>query len=177
MKFLILLFVFFTTALSQAQTAIIAHKSHSGAAADFFTDPSTNFGIPSRKLLQVVYLNDSTVVKVYSRFGEDFEYDTIHTATSYSLNIDSVKQQNFYLQKVEYVNFKHSAKSSKIKQTKVEAKPDPEILYDDDQAQPQQEEPKKKKKKSYLFFLFGITGGGMLLMKLFKRPTVKPSIA
>lgn len=176
MRIVFLLFVCSMTFVSQAQTAIIAHKSHSGTGLDFFTDPSANFGIPSRKLLQIVYLDDSTTVRVYSRFGDDFEYDTVRTATSYFLNIDSVKQQTPYLNKVEYVNFKHSDRSSKIKQPKTEVRPDPEIR-DNNQPEQRQEEPQKKKKKSYLLFLFGITGGGMLLMRLFRRPNVKPSLA
>jgi hypothetical protein len=175
MKYAILFLGCFAAFLSGAQTAIIAHKSHSGTTADFFTDPSTNFGIPSRKLQQVVYLNDSTVIHVYSRFGEDIEYDTIHSRTSYSLNIDSVKQQAPYLRKVEYVHFKHSADSSKIKKRPSGTYAVPEIP-EPVQAEPQQDVNQKKKKKSYLLFLFGITGGGLLAFrsmgKLFTPRTV-----
>lgn len=45
-----------------SQTAIIAHKSHSGNASSFFTDPSTNYGIPSSITLKRDTINDSTVV-------------------------------------------------------------------------------------------------------------------
>lgn len=162
-------------AFAQAQTPLIAHKSHSGSSADFFIDPSANFGIPSRKLLQVVYVNDSTTVRVYTRFGDEFEYDTIRTATNYSLNIDSVKQHAPYLKKVEYVNFKHSSDTIKVKQSRREVQPQFEI-QDQDQPEQQLQEPKKKK-KSYLLFLFGITGGGMLLMRLFRQPKAVQPIA
>lgn len=47
---------------SNAQTAIIAHKSHSGTENGFFVDPNTNFGIPSSITLKRDTLNDSTVV-------------------------------------------------------------------------------------------------------------------
>ncbi len=170
MKVLLLTCICLTTLLTQAQTAILAHKSHSGSAVDFFTDPSTNFGIPSRKLQQVVYLNDSTVIHVYSRYGTDFDYDTIRKHTNYSLNIDSVKQQSPHLQRVEYVNFKHSSPASKIKQTPTDPSISPELKPDPTPQAP------AKKKKSYLLFLFGITGGGLILFRaldgLFHRKAV-----
>jgi hypothetical protein len=179
----ILVFVFGGFVLStSAQTAIIAHKSHSGTASDFSAEVFGNFGIPSRKIQQVIYLNDSTTLNVYTRFGDDFETDTIHAPISYKLNIDSIKKVHPYLQNVEYVNFKYSPKSAKSKiPLKIPELKDNESI----EAKPTQQQnpltaptPSKKKKKSYLLFLFGITGGGMLLMKLF-RPSKKnnPSIA
>jgi hypothetical protein len=174
MKVLLLTCICLTTLLTQAQTAILAHKSHSGSAVDFFTDPSTNFGIPSRKLQQVVYLNDSTVIHVYSRYGTDFDYDTIRKHTNYSLNIDSVKQQSPHLQRVEYVNFKHSSPASKIKQSP-SGRRTVEEIQPYQQVEPTQKAPAKKK-KSYLLFLFGITGGGLILFRavdgLFHRKAV-----
>lgn len=47
---------------SNAQTAIISHKSHSGTKNGFFIDPNTNFGIPSSITLKRDTINDSTVV-------------------------------------------------------------------------------------------------------------------
>ncbi|WP_294675462.1 hypothetical protein [uncultured Fluviicola sp.] len=168
--------------LSATQTPLIAYKSHSGTAADFSNEAFGNFGIPSRKMIQIVYVNDSTALKVYTRFGNEFEADTIHSPISYNLNIDSIKTVAPYLRNVEYVNFKHSPKSAKSKI------PEKEVKLENSkniEANPMEQAnpltaptPSKKKKKSYLLFLFGITGGGMLLMKLF-RPSKKnnPSIA
>lgn len=177
MKTILVFSVCFIASLSQAQTAIIAHKSHSGKAVDFFTDPSTNFGIPSRELVQVVYLNDSTTLNVYTRFGNDFEYDTIHAAISYALDIDSIKKKVPYLREVEYINFKDSPKDLKPKTPgyRIQETENKEIIENET---PTNEPTPKKKKKSYLLFLFGITGGGMLLMRLFsKSKHINSSIA
>lgn len=179
----ILVIIFSGVALSTgAQTAIIAHKSHSGTAADFSAEAFGNFGIPSRKMVQIVYVNDSTTLNIYTRFGDEFEADTIHSPISYNLNIDSIKTAVLYLRNVEYVNFKHSPKSAK---SKIPAK-EPELENSKYiEANPMEQPnplttpaPSKKKKKSYLLFLFGITGGGMLLLKLFGRSKKNnPSIA
>ena len=182
MKTILLILICLTTLVSWTQTAIIAHKSHSGTAADFSTEAFGNFGIPSRKMVQVVYLNDSTTLNVYTRFGNEFEGDTIHSPINYHLNIDSIKKASPYLQEIEYVNFKHSPKSARSKipvdgpklKSSESIESNPLIRPNSLETTP----PQKKKKKSYLLFLFGITGGGMLLMKLFARSkTVKPSIA
>lgn len=164
MRILLLVFVCAIASLSQAQTAIIAHKSHSGTAAEFFTDPSTNFGEPGPQLIQIVRLNDSTCIHVYSEWYSGFVYhDTVRDRTKYNLNIDSLKETGQNNQ-VEYVNFKHSPKSAKAK------KPgDQQIQIEEAPIKQQQEAPHKKKKKSYLLFLFGITGGGLLIFRLVHR--------
>lgn len=167
MRILFLLFVCSIPSLFQAQTAIIAHKSHSGTAVDFFTDPSTNFGIPSRKLIQIVYLNDSTSIRVYSRFDDAFEYDTIRQRMSYSLNIDSVKKESPGLKRIEYVNFKHSADSSRIKKSRQQLQKEQEIQNQEEFIR--EDAPKKKKKGSALLFIFFVTGGGLLLFRFFNR--------
>jgi hypothetical protein len=64
---------------SNAQTAIIAHKSHSGTASSYFIDPNTNFGIPSSIVLKRDTINDSTVVILEQDWSnrEIFTRDTI----------------------------------------------------------------------------------------------------
>lgn len=149
------------TFLSQAQTAIIAHKSHSGTAADFFTDPSTNFGEPGPQLIQIVRLNDSTCVYIYSEFSGFIYHDTVRDRTKYDLNIDSVKEtQN---NRVEYVNFKHSPKSAKVKD------PGNRIQYNEAPIEQQEIAPKKKKKGNALPFIFFFTAGGLLAFRFFSR--------
>lgn len=179
MKFFNILAFVITASATNAQTPLIAHKSHSGTVANFSTEAFGNFGIPSRKMVQIVYVNDSTTLNVYTRFGHEFEADTIHSPISYNLNIDSMKTAVPYLRNVEYVNFKHSPESAKSKIYKKESE-----LENSEQIEANPIEqpnplttpaPSKKKKKSYLLFLFGITGGGMLLIKLLGRS--KPSIA
>lgn len=157
-----------SASLSHAQTAIIAHKSHSGAASGFSIDAFGNFGIPSRRMVQVVYLNDSTTLNIYTRYGNEFEADTVHSPIRYDLNIDSVKKNQPRLQNVEYVNFKHSPKSVKQKQpgfdTEKRNELAPQQLFE-----PQPEAAPKKKKRSYLLFLFGITGGGLIITGMLNR--------
>lgn len=64
---------------SNAQTAIIAHKSHSGTENSYFIDPNTNFGIPSSIVLKRDTINDSTVVILEQDWSnrEIFTRDTI----------------------------------------------------------------------------------------------------
>jgi hypothetical protein len=77
MKISILLLIILTTFLSQAQTKVIAHKSHSGSRNSFmkayqknlFDINRSNFGLPGNKTIvvldKVVALNDSiTVLKM-----------------------------------------------------------------------------------------------------------------
>mgnify|MGYP006182332927 CR=1 FL=1 len=162
MKTILLLSICLIGYFSHSQTAIIAHKSHSGTEMDFFTDPSTNFGEPGPQLIQIVRLNDSTCVHVYSEFSSGFIYhDTVRERTRYELNIDSVKEtQN---NRVEYVNFKHSPKSAKAK------KPGNLIQLQEQPAELQQETPAKKKKRNALPFIFFVTAGGLLVFRFFNR--------
>lgn len=164
-----------TCLISQAQTAIIAHKSHSGTAADFFVDPSGNFGGPAPRLVQVIRLNDSTSIEVIDHWDEIYRYDTVYKNpiyADYNLNIDSIRE-GFY-DHVEYINFKNSPDSFKIKSPAYIAKPFERVQ----QTNTKQEQSPRKKKRSYLLFLFGITGSGMLLMRLFSSAkNTKPSIA
>ncbi|WP_343747689.1 hypothetical protein [Fluviicola sp.] len=180
MKQVILLTILSFSGLSQAQTAIIAHKSHSGTSATFVIDPSGNFGEPPPRLVQVIRLNDTASITVYDYYGLRYDFDTVYRDpyySNYQLNIDSMNSNPYF--KVEYINFKHSPDSLKPKiPVKVHigepAVKDQKVI----QEQPAQENTSKKKKKSYLLFLFGITGGGMLLTKLFSRKnTSHPSIA
>lgn len=61
-----------------SQTAIIAHKSHSGNASTFFTDPNTNFGEPGPTIYETIYINDSTYVRYIQNWGSDYiSVDTV----------------------------------------------------------------------------------------------------
>jgi len=148
---------------TNAQTAIIAHKSHSGNAVDFFIDPSSNFGDPGPMLLQVIRLNDSTYVHVMSHWQSDFIF---HDTIRYS-SLEGKVQDSIYTHdrnRVELINFRNSPDSLKVK-TPTQLKP-----YYELQAEPQPETaPKKKRKQSYLLFLFGITGGGLLAFRALTR--------
>lgn len=160
--------------LATAQTPLIAHKSHSGAAADFFIDPNTNFGDPGPQLIQIVRLNDSTYIEVYNSFSGMTYHDTIYKSSPfkhYQKNVDSIYQLESY-QHVEYINLQNKADSTKVKapsfrfQKLIETpKTNPEKSI----SEPVQEPAPKRKKRSYLLFLFGITGGGLLMLRLLNR--------
>lgn len=159
---------------ANAQTPLIAHKSHSGMASTFVIDPSGNFGIPPPRLVQVIRLNDTTSIKVYDdRHGGSFSYDTVYNHPYYSnylLNVDSMNRNTYF--KVDYINFKHSPDT--LKQKLPAHNPagisDGKIPANLEIQQPIPENnPPKKKKKSYLLFLFGITGGGLLLFRALNR--------
>lgn len=174
MKYAILLLTWSLSSFLQAQTAIIAHKSHSGTASTFVIDPSGNFGDPPPRLKQVVRLNDTTSLEIYSDFGGFSYYDTVYrnpVYANYNLNIDSINNEAHYF-KIEYINFKNSPDT--LKQllpgyTPLMKADDGEVIPQNIQIEPVKENPPKKKKKSYLLFLFGITGGGMLLFRALNR--------
>lgn len=180
----ILVFIFGGLVLSaSAQTAIIAHKSHSGGAIDFFVDPSTNFGEPGPQLIQIVRVDDSTYIEVYHSFSGMTYHDTVRKNSpfrNYNKDVDSIYQLDYY-KHIEYINLKTTSDAERVKAPSFQ----PQRMIENSKSTPEkinrepiQETTPKKKKKSYLLFLFGITGGGMLLMRLFSRSKVaKPSIA
>lgn len=172
MKFILTLaFAYFFT-IGFAQTAIIAHKSHAGTSISYLIAFSSNFGaikvvpetwddnsIQSKPLEIFIPLNDSVILKrTYPTRTPDFndidiKTDTLPNKNGYSIfefrqkYEDSIKQIQQEVYKQQYG--KQELKSQQQLNEKAT--------------------PAKKKKKSYLLFLFGITGGGMLLMKLFSR--------
>ena len=83
-----------------AQTALIAHKSHSGSEVSYFVDPNSNFGIfieptyslpGTAKTMDWYWLNDSTILRMIYENGEVIEQDTIR-------NKDRVEQYKFELE-------------------------------------------------------------------------------
>lgn len=174
MKTLFILCICLTASLSQAQTAIIAHKSHSGTAIDFFTDPNTNFGEPGPQLIQIVRLNDSTYIEVYNSYSGMIYHDTIRKnrkISTYHEDVDSIYQQEYY-NHIEYINLKNTADTGQVKAPSLQLKQilkNTEFNPQEPEYKPVQEPNPKKKKKSYLLFLFGITGGGLLLLRLLNR--------
>jgi hypothetical protein len=96
------------------------------------------------------------------------------------IKIDILPNQNRYSPFVFEFKYKDSIQKKelqeldlKVEQAKQQLKL--EQIQSQPEATPIQS---KKKKKSYLLFLFGITGGGMLLTKLFRKSkTSNPSIA
>lgn len=171
MKIQILLLICSLVSLSHAQTAIIAHKSHSGVASDFFIDPNTNFGIPSPRLVQVIRLNDSTSIEVYDNYHGYYQYDTVYKNSAYAnydLDIDSITKSAYH-RNVEYLNFKKSPKHIKPIPPGRKNPQMNEIQSDQLQIEPASEPIPKKKKRSALLFIFLVTGGGLLLFRFISR--------
>lgn len=170
---------FFST--GNAQTPLIAHKSHAGTSNSYAIASNSNFGaikvdfdrepeqMKPYKTEKFKPLNDSVMIVEVT----DFEQKLIQ--------IDTVPNQQRY----SPVHFEYMYRDSILKKEKqyrekeYQLKMEQEEELKKQQNQPVQESaPIKKKKKSYLLFLFGITGGGMLLMKLFsKSKTIQQSIA
>ncbi len=174
MKSILFICLCLSASFIKAQTAIIAHKSHSGTVVDFFTDPSSNFGEPGPQLIQVVRLNDSTYIEVYSEFSGVIYHDTIRKhrkIRTYHEDVDSIYQQEYYKNHVEYINLMNTADTGRVKtpslqlQKMIEVKEVQKPNYN----RPAQEPNPKKKKRSYLLFLFGITGGGLLIVRALNR--------
>ena len=80
MKTTLTLLIALVSVSVHSQTAIIAHKSHSGNVSSFFTDPNTNFGEPAPTLYQTIYINDSTYVRYIQDWGSNYIFvDTVRT--------------------------------------------------------------------------------------------------
>lgn len=185
MKTVFIICICLTASISQAQTAIIAHKSHSGMAVNFVIDPNSNFGEPGPQLVQIVRLNDSTYIQVFQEFSGMIYHDTVRKNSpwgNYNPKVDSIYQQGYYKQHIKYINLENNADTGHIQAPSLQLHKiiEKEVITPENQdIQPMPEEnTPKKKKKSYILFLFGITGGGMLLIRLFSRSKIaKPSIA
>lgn len=174
MKFFNILAFVITAFTTNAQTPLIYHKSHAGAPVSYFMDPSSNYGAikmnPSLetweensipKITEVfIPLNDSVILKRTSSGRSinavEIKTDTLANKNRYSVfefqhkYNDSIRQNN-----LKKWSFQYATQSLNTPAT-----------------------PAKKKKKSYLLFLFGITGGGMLILKVFSQSkTINPSIA
>jgi hypothetical protein len=158
---------------TQAQTAIIAHKSHSGSSIDFFIDPSSNFGDPPldrypivKPIIQEIFkpLNDSVmVIETVNLNQQLIKIDTLSNQQRYSPILFETKYKDS-IQKKQIQEY-----NQKLEQAREEERARNQQMESQQQITPEPDSSKKKKKKSYLLFLFGITGGGMLLMKLFGR--------
>lgn len=181
MKFFNILAFVITASATNAQTPLIAHKSHSGSSDSYFVFASSNFGDNPhlrKKSPQELYilsdnetfipLNDSTIVLEV----RNFERQVIKT--------DTLQNKQRHSPVLFQVLYEDSIRKKKLEENyKLEQEQEQEEQIRKQQLESQEQlntpVPEKKKKKSYLLFLFGITGGGMLLIKLLGRS--KPSIA
>jgi hypothetical protein len=102
MKNVIFLFAIGTCLSAFTQTAIIAHKSHSGNAATFVIDPSTNFGAIEIQQPMITKINDTTII-IYDQYGG---VDTVYNDPFFSkknISIDSLNNSSFRY--YHFINF------------------------------------------------------------------------
>lgn len=168
--------------LGNAQTPLIAHKSHAGSSTSYLIVSSSNFGLrrtdfdkqfeQSKPVRSEHFklLNDSVIILETTDLNQNI------------IKTDTLKNQNRYAPIIFELKYKDSIQKKEIEENyKREMEYEEELKQQQLESQKQLNQettPAKKKKKSYILFLFGITGGGMLLMKLLGRSkTVKPSIA
>lgn len=172
--------------LANAQTPLIAHKSHAGTSASFFIDPSSNFG--RREDIDIQFeqpkifinqkftsLNDSTILlELLNPEQKVLLTDTLPNRKKYSTalfeyyyrdSVQKVERMRIYEEEMNQQQEQRLHKEQQKKQLELQ------------QQQLNEPAPKKKEKKSYLLFLFGITGGGMLLMRLLQQSKSQRSIA
>ena len=97
MKIKILLFLVFIAASSQAQTKVIAHKSHSGSNRSFskayknnlFDIGRSNFGLPEHKIIIL-----DTVIAVHNSLTILKMRESIYTYTQ-GVNYKEIKKSDF----------------------------------------------------------------------------------
>ncbi|WP_300666475.1 hypothetical protein [Fluviicola sp.] len=160
---------------SIAQTPLISHKSHSGNAASFLIAANSNFGRINIDLEQKLTQNPVTQQN-FIPLNDTIMLHEISDLNQNVIQVDTLPNKNRYSTMIFQMKYQDSIQKTTIQQETIQ----PE--QQETPIQPVQTElnqtPVKKKKKSYLLFLFGITGGGMLLMKLFGRSqNINQSIA
>jgi hypothetical protein len=174
-------FILFLSA-GNAQTPLISHKSHAGSSTSYFMASSSNFGAIKIDLHQPPEslkpyrsekfkpLNDSVIILEVTDLDQNIiEIDTLLNKKKISPVVFELRYKDSIRKKELEENYKREMEQEEqLKKQQLESQ----------QQINQETTPAKKKKRSYLLFLFGITGGGMLLMKLFARSkTVKPAIS
>lgn len=172
----ILLLLLFPIAAS-AQTALIAHKSHSGNAKSFGASfssnfggimPPGNFGAPPARMIAVTKLSDSTVVMKNDKWG-GFSEDTIYhhpILSDPNITVDSLKK--IFGEDVEFTNFEpkkvEDEQNNALPVSPAEYKVPPGEEHLPGLGIPEKEKQKKKHKRRNkgVVWLFVIGGGTFL---------------
>lgn len=154
---------------TRAQTALIAHKSHSGSTANFVTVSTSNFGIvkkphpegdlnyPKYELKEITefnyfeVLNDSVVIKRTSDENQLLiSIDTL--SNNRKLNLEEFKTANYLQDEVH--------KTERIlKQHKPQTKKEETGVFQTN---------KKQNPPSFLLIFFAVSAVGMIIMRLFR---------
>lgn len=103
---------------ASAQTKIIGHKSHSGAAANFSIEAEGNFGLfIERRVSLIQKISDSVVVMTYvkttkkNKPKEVFRKDTVN----FNYDIPSIESLKHQYPNAKFVGFKEQKEKKEIK--------------------------------------------------------------
>lgn len=118
MKYLVLLLCVLAFCLSNAQTKIIAHKSHSGSKQSFKAAGPDNFGLDMRmyrkrsrtvsitKIADTLFVfKNHVTIPLYSNIKDSFEWDTVYShqlLENPAIDHDSLQK---LFQEVELIGF------------------------------------------------------------------------
>lgn len=172
----ILLLLLFPIAIS-AQTALIAHKSHSGNAKSFGASFSSsfgrielpgNFGEPPARMLAVTKLSDTTVLLKNDQWG-DFSEDTIYHHPIFNdpnITVDSLKK--IYGKDVKFINFEPTKKIEDEQNNALPVSPNDNIAPGKEQSpasavQGREKRTKKHKRRNEGMVWIFVIGGGTFL--------------
>lgn len=167
MKQISLLSVLILSSQIQAQTAIIAHKSHAGTENTFFIDPSTNFGIPDDVYIRTDSISDSIAVRI----SQDWSNRSI-------VNFDTIrlkKSENGtpYYEYIGYSKVYVSPENDTIHFTEKNQEELMNRVYQDRKKEMEKREveyKQKQKRKSSLPWILGLAAFGYLVTSKKLKP-------
>jgi hypothetical protein len=164
-RIIILPVLVFSAIAAQAQTRLIALKSHSGSSSGYRAESFGNFGIiqlPVVTLEKVEKLNDSTVITL-SRTEEGLVVDTLMHHPQFSgPDVTEESLRKLYNNQVEFKNFDSLARQPFDQ--KPPASGNPEKQPENPQHSPRPSEKTKEapdRQKNFLLLL--VIGGGTFL--------------
>ncbi len=171
MKALFIIFCFSATFLSNAQTALIAHKSHSGSEGTFFIDPNSNFGemaFPDDYRIEYyTILNDSVILRIVSNGYTALTVDTLRNDQRESLEAFQIEDQRKLRieDSIRLITDTITVEGMNLIRYRLEQKNSAPIISN----------PGAKNPPSFLLVLFCVSAVLMLLVRLVVRER-KPSM-
>jgi hypothetical protein len=107
MKCILVSFVLLLAGFLQAQTRLIAHKSHSGGSESYRFETAGNFGNyePPVTLKQVEKINDTTVILTQETMGKESTDTIYHHPIFSNPNMTAASLKRGYYKDVKFKNF------------------------------------------------------------------------
>lgn len=151
MKTIIYLSLVFISFAANAQTAIIAHKSHAGTAHSYI-NTNGNFGVVMITQTEVTKINDTTVVLNSYKTNSNrlFYSDTIHEHPYYfspTITVDSLQKLE---PSIQFNGFNEQLPIQQKMDTVIKSVEKPTIQIS-----------KKTKKKSSFWLMYVVIGGAL----------------